>query len=116
MKLKLNRNQIIVLGIAFLFIFYGLAQGIFNISIDKKIIDQVSFVLLIGAGILIFTGRKKKTDKDYQNIVENEVESKKENIVVNEIENKVENIEEIKAENIVENIVENKEESKKEDK
>ena len=63
MKLKFNRNQIIVLGIAFLFIFYGLAQAVFKFELNKKITDEISFVLLIGAFILIFSGRKKNTSQ-----------------------------------------------------
>lgn len=78
MKINLRRNQIFALIIAFMFIFYGIANAIFKFNVDKKIIDEVSFILLIVAGGLIFSGRKKKEDNNNQDVAK-ENEDKKEN-------------------------------------
>ncbi|WP_435787978.1 hypothetical protein [Clostridium sp.] len=58
--MKLRRNQIFVLAIAFVFISFGIAQSIFNFDISRKFIDNISFVLIMIAAGLLLIGRKKK--------------------------------------------------------
>ncbi|MGI6776980.1 MAG: hypothetical protein ACOX7R_02810 [Acetivibrionales bacterium] len=65
MKLTRKQRTIIVLAIAVAFILFGLAQAIWKFEIERKIVDQVSFVLMIIAAFLIFSGRKRKSqDQD----------------------------------------------------
>jgi len=59
-RIKFQRNQIFAITIAFIFIFYGIAQSIFKFNVNKNIIDAISFILAIIAGGLILSGRKKK--------------------------------------------------------
>jgi high-affinity Fe2+/Pb2+ permease len=90
MKIKLKRNQIFALAIAFIFIFYGLAQAIFQFSVNKKIVDNVSFILLIIAAGLIFSGRRKKSNNETQDMSEDKIEGKAEIISEDKTEDKTE--------------------------
>ena len=74
MKINLKRNQFFALAIAFIFIFYGLAQAIFQFNVNKRIVDDTSFILLIIAAGLIFSGRKKKGNNDTGNKTEDKIE------------------------------------------
>ncbi|MCG8400672.1 MAG: hypothetical protein MJA84_03655 [Firmicutes bacterium] len=56
--------MIIVLAIGLLFIGFGIAQALFKFEVDKKVIDQVSFILMLAAAFLIFSGRKKKNRQE----------------------------------------------------
>ena len=58
--MKLQRNQFIEIGIALIFIFYGISHSIFKFNIDKKIVDYTSFVLIVIAGGLWISDHKKK--------------------------------------------------------
>jgi high-affinity Fe2+/Pb2+ permease len=90
MRIKLRRNQIFALVIAFFFIFYGIAQAIFQFNVNKKLVDNVSFILLIIAAGLIFSGRKKKSNNDSQNITEDKAEGITEDKTEHRIEDKTE--------------------------
>ncbi|WP_291633157.1 hypothetical protein [Clostridium sp.] len=58
--MKFQRYQIFAMAIAFIFIFYGIAQSIFKFNVNKNIVDTISFILIMVAGGLILNGRKKK--------------------------------------------------------
>lgn len=58
--MQLRRNQIIAIVIAFIFIFYGIAQSTFKFNINKKIVDDISFILVVIAAGLIISDHKKK--------------------------------------------------------
>lgn len=58
--MKFQKYQIFAIIIAFIFIFYGIAQSIFKFNLNKNIVDPISFILLMVAGALILKGRKKK--------------------------------------------------------
>jgi len=58
--MKFQKYQIFAIIIAFIFIFYGIAQSVFKFNVDKNIIDVISLILAIIAGGLILNGRKKK--------------------------------------------------------
>jgi uncharacterized membrane protein len=60
MKLERKQRQLIVLIIGLVIIVFGLLQIIFKFNINRKIVDDVTTVLFIGAAALLFTGRKKK--------------------------------------------------------
>lgn len=60
MKLERKQRQLIVLVIGLVIIVFGLLQIIFKFDINRKIVDDVTTVLFIGAAALLFTGRKKK--------------------------------------------------------
>jgi len=62
MKLKRKQKLTIILGIAVLFIIYGLLDMTFKFNISKKIVDNVSMVLMIAAFGLLFSDRAKKVD------------------------------------------------------
>jgi hypothetical protein len=62
-KLKLTKRQLIALAIAVLFIIFGLVQAVTGLQINKKVMDEVSFVLLMGAAVILFGGRKKKVNE-----------------------------------------------------
>lgn len=61
MELKHKHRQLIALGIGLLFIIFGLFQAVFGLKVDKKISDEVSFVLFLVAGYLLLSGRNKKS-------------------------------------------------------
>ena len=98
MKINLKRNQIFALAIAFIFIFYGLTQAIFQFNVNKKIVDDISFILLIIAAGLIFSGRKKKGNNDTGNKTEDEIEG----ITEDKTEDEIEGITEGKEEDEIE--------------
>jgi len=58
--MKFRRNQIITIVIAFIFIFYGISHSVFKFNINKKIVDDISFVLVVIAAGLIISDHKKK--------------------------------------------------------
>jgi len=58
MKISSKQRTLIIAGIGTVFIVLGLLQGLFGIKINEKIMDQVSFVLMILAIYLFFNGRK----------------------------------------------------------
>lgn len=58
--MKLRRNQFIEIAIAFIFIFYGISHSIFKFNIAKKIVDDISFILIVIAGALWISDHKKK--------------------------------------------------------
>ena len=90
MKINLKRNQIFALAIAFIFIFYGLTQAIFQFNVNKKIVDDISFILLIIAAGLIFSGRKKKGNNDTGNKTEDKTEDEIEGITEGKEEDEIE--------------------------
>ncbi len=60
MQLKRNHKRNIVLGIAALFILYGLLDWIFKFNISPSTVNNVTYVLMIGAFILLFSKPKNK--------------------------------------------------------
>lgn len=72
----------IVAAIGILFIALGLGQAIFHFEVDKKIMDNVTFVLFLHAFAILLGGRKnKKQAEEESGGNENEVkieESKEE--------------------------------------
>ncbi|MFT5871187.1 MAG: putative membrane protein [Clostridium sp.] len=58
--MKFQRYQIFAIIIAFIFIFYGIAESIFKFNVNKNIVDSISFILVVVAGGLILNGNKKK--------------------------------------------------------
>ncbi len=63
MKLERKHKQLIVLGIGLLIMLFGLAQVVFKFEVDRKITDEVTFVLMIIAAFLLFS-KPKNTEKD----------------------------------------------------
>lgn len=61
-KLERKHRQRIVLGIGIIIILFGLLQALFRFEIDRKITDQVTFVLMIIAAALLFTKDRKKSE------------------------------------------------------
>ena len=60
MQLKRNHKRIIVLGIAVLLILYGLLDWIFKFNINPSTVNNVTYVLMIVAFILLFSKPKNK--------------------------------------------------------
>lgn len=60
MKLERKHKLWIIIGIGAIFIIYGLLGSVFEFHADQKVVDQVSFVLMLIAFALLFSGRKKK--------------------------------------------------------
>ena len=71
MKIRMTKRHMIVLGIAFILIGLGLVQAITGWEINRKVMDQLSFVLLLAAAFVLFSGRRKRTEeaaKDQQEV------------------------------------------------
>lgn len=64
MKLTDKQRRLIVLGIGLIIIILGLAQAALKINIDSKTMNNVTFVLMIVAVALLFSGRKNKKDAE----------------------------------------------------
>ena len=64
MKLQRRHRQLIVLAIGIIIIIFGLLQAVLKLEIDRKITDEVTFVLMIIAVALLFTKDKKKSEDD----------------------------------------------------
>jgi len=56
-------RRILLLVIAVVFIFLGLAGHFFGIHLPEKIESTVDIVLLIAAFVIFFSGRRKADDK-----------------------------------------------------
>lgn len=54
------QRRMIVLGIGLVLILFGVAQGLFKFDINFKIADQATYILMLVAFMLLFSGRKKK--------------------------------------------------------
>jgi hypothetical protein len=72
MELKHKHRQWIALGIGLLFILFGLLQALFGLKIEKRISDEVSFVLMIVAISFLLGGRKKNTKETQTKKLDNE--------------------------------------------
>ncbi len=62
--MKLERRHWIAIGIGMIFIISGLLQGIFDLDVSKGPIKDISFILLMAAAFLLYSGRKKKSNED----------------------------------------------------
>lgn len=68
-KLTDSQKRIIIVGIAIALIIFGAVQGIFKFKIIdqyKAVIDQVTFVLMLGAAFLFFNikrGNQKEEEE-----------------------------------------------------
>lgn len=60
MQLKRNHKRNIVLGIAALLILYGLLDWIFKFNFSPSTVNNVTYVLMIGAFVLLFSKPKNK--------------------------------------------------------
>lgn len=79
MKLNPKVRFIIVVSIGLTLILFGVAQAIFKFQLPKKIVDEVSFFLMLMAFGLILSGRKKETPPTEPKIEEEkETEDKEE--------------------------------------
>lgn len=58
MKLDEKKRRMIVIGIAVILILMGAIEGLFKIKLDRKIVDEISFVLMMVAAWLLLSGRK----------------------------------------------------------
>ena len=58
MQLDDKKRRLIVIGIALLLILMGAIQGLFKIKLDRKIVDEISFLLMMIAAWLLLSGRK----------------------------------------------------------
>jgi len=56
-------RRILLIVIAVVFIFLGLAGHFFGIHLPEKIESTVDIVLLIAAFVIFFSGRRKADDK-----------------------------------------------------
>ncbi|HQQ23689.1 MAG TPA: hypothetical protein PLH15_07600 [Spirochaetota bacterium] len=63
MKISPLLRRILLIVIAVVFIFLGLAGHFFGIHLPKKIESTVDIVLLIAAFVIFFSGRRKTDDK-----------------------------------------------------
>ena len=68
MKFERKHKLWIIIGIGAIFIIYGLLGSVLKFNVDPKIVDQVSFILMIIAFALLFSNRKKKTDKNTSSV------------------------------------------------
>jgi undecaprenyl pyrophosphate phosphatase UppP len=59
MNIPRKYQLMIVIGIAFLFILYGILGLLFKFKVDKNIESQVSVTLMLIAAFIVFSGRKK---------------------------------------------------------
>ena len=64
MKLKRKHRQMIALAIALVIIAFGILQAVFKFDVDRKYVDQATFVLFVVAIALLFSGRSKKDEQD----------------------------------------------------
>ena len=55
MKLTRTQKRLIILGIGLLFIVFGALQAIFKFKVNKGMTDQISFWLMVGAVMLLFS-------------------------------------------------------------
>lgn len=62
MKLQLKHRQLIALAIGAVIIIFGVLQALLKFQIDKKYVDQGTFVLFVAALALLFGGRSKKDE------------------------------------------------------
>ncbi len=63
MRLTRKQKRQIVVGIAIVLILYGILDKLFQFNIDKKVIDNVSLVLMVLAfGLLFSRSNDKKED------------------------------------------------------
>lgn len=70
MNIPRKYQLMVVVGIALLFLLYGVSGLIFKFEVDKKIENNVSFVLMMIAAVILLVGKKKK--KDINNETANE--------------------------------------------
>ncbi|MDD3839962.1 MAG: hypothetical protein PHP06_05245 [Clostridia bacterium] len=66
MKISEKTRIIILLSIGIIFILMGLVQAIFDFEIDKKISDNISFILMIAALFVFFSNKKRKPEQEQQ--------------------------------------------------
>jgi len=76
MNLTPVKRRLIVIGIASLFIIYGFAGMIFKFHPDEKIINEIGFVLMAGAAIILFGGRNKGSAKNEKSEDPNDTDKK----------------------------------------
>lgn len=60
MKLKLSPAQILIVGIALVFIAYGILSALFKFSLNQNALNIISFVLVAAALGLFLSERKKR--------------------------------------------------------
>ena len=63
MKLSYRNRNIILVGIALLFIVSGIIQLMFKINVDLKISSYIQDGLLVLACVIFFVGRKKEVEE-----------------------------------------------------
>lgn len=64
MKLQRKHKQLLALAIGLVIVFYGILQALFEFNIDRKYVDQATFVLFVVAIALLYNGRPKKDDQN----------------------------------------------------
>jgi len=76
MKIDYKLSRIIVLGIGALFVLFGISQALFKFEVDKKIIENVSFILMMIA-VLVFLNGRKNRKKPEENLEEKSQDEQK---------------------------------------
>lgn len=61
------KRRMIVMGIAIVLILMGAVQGIFKIKMNQEVLNQVSFVLMMIAAAVLFSGRNAAKTNETKN-------------------------------------------------